>query len=315
MRDIKIRDKEMLYKDVDKRLDMAFSISTEIKNSILPLIEKDYGRLPVYVHVVNGKIYMDIYLVINRNEKFGTRTSIYQSIIREPYQIIRMEMNEIPGSSLLAEDLFRVPSLIISHLYIENGRMYGRIRFHHSDLHEVNKIISKLTESQNSRLEDLGPSRGGIWELNRLNRFLPLSVLSYDQDLPDEWKFTSGMETFTELKPQKSVDKSFQLIFYGGNGVSSIPGKIISDDPSISLVTGTSDIADQLWHESNLNFVSRIAILAKQFEGVARTVIILPTILAGDQLAILSRIGKNYENTNFRITAFRTYSEEVWEWI
>lgn len=294
---------------------MVISISTEIKNSMLPIIERDYGKLPVYIHIVNGKTYLDVYLVINKNEKFSSNSSIYTSIIKEPYQIIRFELKEIPGNALLTNDLLNVPSLIISNLYIENGRLHGKMRFHHSDLKNVNKIISKITESTTSRVDSMGPAKGGIKELNELNEFLPLWVISYDQDLPSEWKFTKDMETYSELKPQRSVDGGYQLIFYGGKGVTQIPGTLISQDPFISLISGTSQIANQLWIESNKNYVSRISVLAKQAEGIARTVIILPAVMADEQIKILSAIGRNYEDTNFKINAFLRYSNDIWEWI
>ncbi|MGP6206497.1 hypothetical protein ACNF42_00455 [Cuniculiplasma sp. SKW3] len=305
----------MLYSEVDKRLDMAISISTEIKSSFLPLIERDYGKLPVYIHIVDGKMFMDVYLVINGKEKFDINSSIYKSIIKEPYQIIRLELKEIPGSALLTEDLLNIPSLLFSYMYIENSRLCGRMRFHHSDLKNMNRIISKISESSISRIDSLGPSDGGIRELNWLNEILPLWVISYDQDLPDEWKFTSNMETYSEVKPQRSIEGKYQLIFYGGKGVKDIPGRVISENPLISLISGTSPIANQLWIESNKNFVSRISVLAKQADGVARTVIIMPAVLADEQMRILSRIGKNYADTNFRINAYMKYSSEVWNWI
>lgn len=307
--------KNLLYSEVDKRLDMVVSISTEIKSSFLPLIERDYGKLPVYIHIVDGKTFMDVYLVTNGKEKFSVNSSIYKSIIKEPYQIIRLELKEIPGSDLLTEDLLNIPSLMFSYMYIENDRIYGRMRFHHSDLKSMNKIISEISESSIFRVDSLGPTNGGIKELNSLNEILPLWVISYDQDLPDEWKIISNMETYSELKPQRSIEGKYQLIFYGGNGIKDIPGRLISENPFVSLISGTSPLASRLWIESNKNFVSRISILAKQSEGVARTVIILPAVLADEQMKILSRIGKDYADTDFKINAFTKYSKEVWDWI
>jgi len=243
------------------------------------------------------------------------RSNAYESIIREPYQILRIKMNDIPGNDLLRDDIMSIPSLIISYLYIERGRIYGRMRFHNSDLALVNKLIEKLVSNDNTTLVDMGPGPGGIWEINELNRVLPLSVIAYDQDLPDKWKFTSTLDIFTELKSQRSINGSYNLIFYGNNGMENIPGKIISKESNISEISGTSEIANELWHESSAKFVSRIAVFGKQVNGKARTSIILPRILAQDQLVILSNIGRKYYDRGFKIIAFRDYSYDIWQWV
>ncbi len=305
----------MLFREVDRKLDMSLTISTKIQSSLISVVERDYGKLPVYIHIADGKALMDIFLTIDKTEKFGLRSNAYESIIREPYQILRIKMNDIPGNELLRDDIMSIPSLIISYLYIERGRIYGRMRFHHSDLPSVNKLIEKVVSSDATTLVDMGPGSGGIWEINELNRFLPLSVITYDQDLPEEWKFTVALDIFTELKSQRSTKGSYNLIFYGSNGMEQIPGKIISKESNISEISGTSEIANELWHESSSRFVSRIAVFGKQAEGKARTTIILPRILAQDQLVILSNIGRKYYDKGFKITAFRDYSYDIWQWV
>jgi hypothetical protein len=197
------------------------------------------------------------------------------------------------------------------------GSLNVYARFHSSQIRKVSNLLAVYTsDSENARVDWLGPSQGIINDIHKINEDYPVSIVTFeipvDGTEPNLNKIRQEEGIIAEAMNNKSVDSAFRVIIYSNHpveGFSSIDRKtfiyeFLIHTPELSLIR----------KESNEKHIMRIRYFIRIVNEKLEVTVFLPTSTVYEYYSILYKIAR--ENKQDIIVKYLLpYSQEIWEFI
>lgn len=307
----------IIFKDVEKKLDMTLGMSLPFKHDILTLIGKDVETMPASMYRADGSSYVDLLVRSGDVLRMMGILVRFKPIRVGDYLIIRLSGEEIIGISQLAGRIMDFPSAIPGQLYVKGERIYFWVRFHHSDLPAISSFLQEITASGNdARLEDLGPSAGGINDLDEINSRIRLSVISFEYrrkyDFPKEQMF----EHYGEINSKLLESDKYRVVMYPAEASMWKDYKdVISREDGIYVTHGRGPLLTDIFRKLNDLRIPTAATMGLTSGLMLRIFQFTPLAFVDESLKVIFESARSYPDIDFRLIAVRNYSRSIWDWV
>jgi len=130
----------MLLNQVKYKLDMKCKLYINMFSYIFRIAKVNDVKLPVFLREYNNNIYLKI-LICKDSYIIKNLMPFLDSEEKDDYYIITEKLNDDNIKELI-DDLYKVKSLSMGSLSIENGKLIIRFRFHHNYSKKVSDVLS-----------------------------------------------------------------------------------------------------------------------------------------------------------------------------
>jgi hypothetical protein len=182
----------MLIKDVDQLLDMQCVIAIKDGYDLLDFSEKFHLHLSCTAAVEKQQISLIFFIRKEDFENRDVRMFLKTFNASENDGVWTVKLTESAESELNAlRNFLIIPSVVLDHIYLENGAIYASIRFHRNYLQSISdEIMRVIKRTDRVSLEYLGKSDGLISVLRKIDERIPLFLFSLDSEPPESAKRT-----------------------------------------------------------------------------------------------------------------------------
>ena len=258
----------MLVKDVDKKLDMRLVLrlrqNSELFNALLDLKVK----MPVFIFPKNDEVWMATYFSKNIvNSKIGILLKRFNAVELEDSFIIDSRINNVKDLAVI-DKLMNIPSFIVNRSDMSSGYMNVYARFHSSHLEDVSNLLAEYTmDTENARVEWLGPSRGILQVMDLINQEYPVSLITYIIPMNGEESPLRSLDSESILEVSNNLTKEggFSSILYCDRPLQEkIAGVYpISEEHGIYSMTLFNQYLKDVRDKSNEQHIMRIRFFLK----------------------------------------------------
>ncbi|MCL5804238.1 MAG: hypothetical protein M1306_02915 [Candidatus Thermoplasmatota archaeon] len=309
----------MLVKDVDKKLDMRLVLrlrqNSELFNALLDLKVK----MPVFIFPKNDEVWMATYFSKNIvNSKIGILLKRFNAVELEDSFIIDSRINNVKDLAVI-DKLMNIPSFIVNRSDMSSGYMNVYARFHSSHLEDVSNLLAEYTmDTENARVEWLGPSRGILHVMDLINQEYPVSLITYIIPMNGEESPLRSLDSESILEVSNNLTKEggFSSILYCDHPLQEkIAGVYpISEEHGIYSMTLFNQYLKDVRDKSNEQHIMRIRFFLKPQNNKYEVTVFLPTGSIYEYYSIIYNIARKHENT-ITVKHILPYTQDVWEFI
>lgn len=309
----------MLVKDIDKKLDMRVILrlrqNTDLFNALLDL----KAKLPVFIFPKNEEVWMATYFskkIIN--SKISILLKRFNSIELEDSFIIESRINNVKDLSVINK-LMTIPSFIVNRSDMSSGYMNVYARFHSNHLEDVSNLLNEYTiDTENSRVEWLGPSQGILKVMDLINQEYPVSLITYIIPMNGEDLSLRSLDTgcILEVSNNTTNDGGFSSILYCDHHIrENIAGlNSISEDQGIYSLTLFNQYLKEVRDKSNEQHIMRIRFFIKPRNDKYEVTVFLPTASIYEYYSIIYDIARKHESSVI-MKHILPYTQDIWEFI
>lgn len=307
----------MIYREVERRLDMRMGFSIEFRHKLILMIQKEIGTIPATMHHMDHSSHIDLFIRAPEDARIAGIISSFDLVRRGEYYIVQTPDYEFPELQAISRKLLSLSSSVPGEFYMMGDRLYNSIRFHHSDLQQVSKIAGEIINSAGgARLEDLGPSLGGIRTLDNINARIPLTLISF--------KFSRGDGIPKELLLDHYGEANIEMMSSGKYKVNIYPAEpvkwqgypdVISAEEGIYTYMGVGEFQRDLFTKAGERRMPMASVISKVTGGEIFLNQFLPAAFKDEHLEILLDTARRHPSANFRLTAIRKYDSSIWDWL
>lgn len=112
----------------------------------------------------------------------------FNAASRDDAYVVDSRINNLKDLAIIGK-LLELPSFVINRADICKGFLNIYSRFHSSQIDAVSDLLAQYTsDSENSRVEWLGPSPGLMYVMDLINSEYPISVVTFDVSLHGDEK-------------------------------------------------------------------------------------------------------------------------------
>lgn len=305
----------MLYSDVEKKLDMQFTISLKQDHPIIPLLEREIESVPLDSSSSETEAFIDLFIDGRYQKHLEGALSKYEAKKMGDFMVVRIASVEMSSEFELSNEISNIPSSVRGSFYLKGDRVFVEYRFASSDLERMSAIGKKIVRMRNGiTISDFGPSRGGIRLLDSIQKRTPLAIVSFEADILKKMGLPSETEYFIEYNNYRLENEGLKSIIYNKVDADTwIPGEPAGEGIRITHLTNPM-LAD-VWKSCTVRRMPRAAILAKPFRGKYRAYIFVPLSMMDEQVAILYESADKFPDVEMKLVAAREYNQDAWEWI
>ena len=309
----------MLVKDIDKKLDMRVILrlrqNTELFNALLDL----KAKLPVFIFPKKEEVWMATYFSkSNINSKISLLLKRFNGIELEDSFIIESRINNVKDLAVINK-LMNIPSFIVNRSDMGSGYLNVYARFHSNHLENVSNLLNEYTmDTENARVEWLGPSQGILHVMDLINLEYPVSLITYiipmnGQDLPLR---SLDPGCVLEVSNNMTKDGGFSSILYCDHPLQEKIAGInpISEDQGLYSMTLFNQYLKDVRDKSNEQHIMRIRFFIKPQNDKYEVTVFLPTGSIYEYYSIIYNIARKHENSII-IKHILPYTQDVWEFI
>ena len=309
----------MLVKDIDKKLDMRVILrlrqNTELFNALLDL----KAKLPVFIFPKNEEVWMATYFSkSNINSKISMLLKRFNGIELEDSFIIESRINNVKDLAVINK-LMNIPSFIVNRSDMGSGYLNVYARFHSNHLENVSNLLNEYTmDTENARVEWLGPSQGILHVMDLINHEYPVSLITYiipmnGQDFPLR---SLDPGCVLEVSNNMTKDGGFSSILYCDHPLQEKIAGInpISEDQGLYSMTLFNQYLKDVRDKSNEQHIMRIRFFIKPQNDKYEVTVFLPTGSIYEYYSIIYNIARKHENSII-IKHILPYTQDVWEFI
>ncbi len=296
---------------------MRLGFSVEFKHKLLPLIQKDIALIPATMNHIENSSHIDLFIRATDDTRIGGIISTFNPIKRGGYYIVRVADSEFPEMNSFSMKLLSLPSSVPGELYVTGDRLFSSIRFHHSDLEKVSGIAGAIIDSgEKARLEDLGPSFGGINTLDSVNSRIPLTMISFTFLRIDQLPEGLYKDHYGEVNIELIAGGKYRVTVYPIKQESKNDNQnVVSAEDGIYSYLGTGKFQQELFIKSGERRIPVAATISKVKDGSITFNQFIPKAFKDEQLSVLFETARNHPSVNFRLTTVRDYDSTIWEWL
>ncbi len=311
----------MLISDIDRRLDMRLVIKVRQDNELFNATSDLGIKLPTYVYGVDGSAWISTYFPKNlKGNSMMLILNRFNAATREDSYVVDSRINNVKDLAIIGK-LIDLPSFVINRADMYRGFLNIYSRFHSSQIDAVSDLLAQYTsDSDNARVEWLGPSPGVMKVMDIINSEYPLSVVSYEFSMDNEDENIIALANepgvIGELKNSENRESCLKLIVYSDHPISnpikglepiSLHDHLYEFRFSSSFVTSVRDAA-------NAEHIMRLRYFLKPVDGKLRINVFLPTSTIYEYYSILYNIARKKEH-DITIRHLLPYSPDIWEFL
>lgn len=305
----------MKYSDVEKKLDMQFGISLEFRHDLLPLISRDMESIPLSLSYTEKSSYLDLFIRADEERRLSGIISSFKPAIKGEYLIVRIPGEQVQRAIEPLTGLLDIKSSVPAEIYIMNDRLYSFSRFHSSEIDQVSSILGKaVMAGMKARLEFLGPSIGGVKTIDRVDRRIKLSAITFEFNRTYETKEELLQEHIGEVHIELLTSEKYRAILYPEE--PSKWGKVaepVSSGDGIFTVRGSIKVLQDLYARCNAGRIPVAAAISKGNTQTLRVSHFIPLLFRDDFIRILFDVSRSNADSQVRLIEVRDYSSKIWE--
>jgi hypothetical protein len=292
----------MLYRDVERVLEMGMTISVEQQHPIFPLLLREIDTIPLDSYHYGRQYYVDLFICGEAASKLSGVLSAYSPTRAGVCDIIRVNAEEMSSASMVMDEIGKIDLAVRGGLYLHDSKIYIDYRISSSAKHDITNLGNLIHRMNNRiRIADLGPGRGGISILDQIDSRIHLAVVSYEADILPETGIPAESDLLLEYNFTMAEEGGFRAIAYGSN--------------SISVVRIKSPFLQEIHTLSIERRIPKASILAKPQDGKYRSFTFLPYSMVDDQISTLFEAKEKFPELDFNLLAIRSYDRGIWDWI
>lgn len=283
-----------------------------------PLLEYS-GRHEIYAPIIAHKVGDSMTLIVSmkKNENVDKFTALFPRIFHAEDKgnswLIKSPLKLFPEISII-DDLIKIPSVIMQHLYLKNGKLFIDIRFHESRTKEIsNFIVDHLADDGKIVFESLIPQSSVISFLTEMNSMVPITFISYSVPLfnadPIERMLSSG-NSIAEI--EKKPGPNYWALIFSKSPITRQDDFItISKEDNLYETWGNNPILQEIRNMGNDNSIFRLVHFLEVNEGRLIVSTFIPTFQTMGYIRLISKIGFNGEKHPVKLRSFRSYGEDL----
>ena len=310
----------MLVRDIDKKLDMRLVLklrqNTDLFNALLDFKIK----LPVFIYSKDEETWMSTYLPKkSNNPKIGILLKRFNALELDDAFVIDGRINNVKDLSVI-DRLMEVPSFIVNRADMNSGYLNIYARFHSMRLDEVSQILNEYTlDSENARIEWLGPSNGIMYIMDLINKEYRVSLITYLIPMNGEGDPNlSSLKSDYLIEVANSLTKSggFISVLYSDSLLNANMQGItaVSENDGVYLFSLHNQYLSEVRKRSNEKHINRIRFFVKPFGDRYEVTVFIPSVNIYEYYSIVYDVARKYQNT-VTVKNILPYSPEIWDFI
>lgn len=311
----------MLIRDIDKKLDMRLILRLRQETDLFKVTSDMDMTLPVFIFSKEKTVWMSTYFPkLDRHPKIELINKRFKSAELEDSYVVDSRINNVSDLEIIGR-LTQVPSFIVNRADMSKGFLNVYARFHNSVLSQVSDLLAEYTaDSQNSRIDWLGPSMGITKIMDLINSTYPLSMVSYRVSV------SPAGNTIAQIMKEKGIiaevrnnltrDGNVSSVIYSDH---SIDGKY-SDMSTISETDGIYQLdtpysfANIVRDKANQQHLMRTRYFIKPTGNNMEFIVFLPTSNVYEYYSLLYQTARENKN-GLIVTALQPYTPEIWDYL
>lgn len=311
----------MLIRDKDKCLDTRLILRLRQETDLFRATAEMDNILPVFIFDEDEKVFMNTYFPksqIIRNLELVTRK--FEAVELEDSYVTTTRINNVKDLAIIRK-LLDIPSMMLNRSDMSHGFLNLYFRFHSSELAEVSDLLSEYTaDKKNSRVDWLGPSPGIVDILDLINSQYPVSVVTYEVEVPSEDEPLHSLlnqDILAEVKVSASEKGHFRAVLYTKGQLKTPLPPGVSNISVIDGVYGfslSSELLSLVKEASNDAHIVRMRFFAKPHDGKLQVTVFLPSSQVYDYYSILYNVARATKN-KVVVRHLLPYSSKVWEFL
>ncbi len=306
----------MLYRDVENRLDMSFSVSMEHKHPLLSIIQREFDSVPLHIGTYKEKPYIEVFLQ-TKNKQIESVASSYNTTKLGDLSVIRIDADEISSVTSAVEEILRVRTASPSSFYFTGNNVFAEFRFHHADIGDMSAIAGNIIDQKNFiRISDMGPDPGAINAINEINFRINLSVVTFEFEIHSTDTAYKTPSVYFDAKYATFEETGITaLAFYDYKEEQRIYGSAISEEEGIYKFEFSFPFLIEVWKATNQRYVPRAALIATPKGNKLRVHAFIPVAMTSEFMSIIFETQKKVQTGGFILSGVRKYDQSVWNWI
>ncbi len=311
----------MLIRDIDKKLDMRLVLKVRQSTELFHATSDLGMKLPTYIYGVDGKAWISTYFPKNiRGNSVNLLLNKFNAVEKEDSYVVDSRINNVEDLAIIGK-LIDLPSFVINRADISKGFLNIYSRFHGSEMEKVSDLLSEYTsDTENSRVEWMGPSPGIMKTMDLINSEYPVSLVTYEFPLDGESEnidsITGRQDVVAELKNSESKNSKLKLIVYSDDLIPpDTPGiHPISTHDGIYELIFSSPFISSVRDAANRDHIMRLRYFIRPFEGKMRVSVFLPSANMYEYSSVLYDMARKKDH-NVTVRYLLPYSQDLWEFL
>ena len=286
-----------------------------------PLLEYS-GRHKIYAPIIARKTGDSMILILSMKktgnaDRFTTLLPrMFHAEDKGDSWLIKSPLKLFSEFSII-DEIVKIPSVIMQHLYLANGKLFLDLRFHDSRSKEISDfIMDHLADGGGEiALESLVPGSGAISFLTEMNSRIPISLISYSipafNEDPVE-RCLSSNDSVAEIEKKPGPD--YRALIFSKSPITEKDDLItISEEDDLYETWGNNPILQEIRSIGNDNSIFRLANFLRVDEGRLIVSVFVPTHQAMDLIRIIAKIRHDADKHTVKLRNFQAYREDLFK--
>jgi hypothetical protein len=148
-----------------------------------------------------------------------------------------------------------------------------------------------------------------------VNRRIPLSLVSFDTDLPEEISKSGLKDAFFEVNYSHSEKEKLRALAISSGLNVPESWQSISPESGVYAADIDSPLVNQVRNDANERHIPRAATIMKIDGDKLRAFAFVPKALLREYLEMLFMASGKVRGSFFRLSSVDDYGQEIWEWV
>ena len=286
-----------------------------------PLLEYS-GRHKIYAPIIARKVGDSMILTLSMKktgnaDRFTTLLPrMFHAEDKGDSWLINSPLKSFSEFSII-DEIVKIPSVIMQHLYLKNGKLFLDLRFHQSRSGEISDfIMDHLAEAVGEiTLESMVSGSGAISFLTEMNSRVPITFISYSipafNEDPVE-RCLSSNDSIAEIEKKPGPD--YRALIFSKSPITKKDELItISEEDNFYETWGNNPILQEIRNVGNDNSIFRLAHFLRVNEGSLIVSVFIPAHQAMDLIRIIAKINHNTDKHPVKLRSFQAYREDLFK--
>jgi hypothetical protein len=311
----------MRISDIDKKLDMILLLKVRQNTELFDTTANLDIKFPTYIYGVDGKVWISTYVPKGLGgNNIKLLLNKFKAVEKDNSYVIDSRINNVNDLAII-QKLIELPSVVIGRSDMSKGFLNLYIRFHSSQMDEVSDLLAQYTaDTENSRVELLGPSPGIMKVIDIINSEYPISLVTFEYSPEKEDQALAALSNelgiIAEFKNSSTNDGTLSAILYSDHKIAnSIPGLTpISADDNIYEVGIKSTFLSKVRVKANDSHIMRLRYFIRIHDGKIQQSVFIPTASVYEYSSFLYEFAREKDH-GLVIRYIMPYTSAVWEFI
>ena len=284
-----------------------------------PLLDYS-GRHKIYAPIIARKVGDSMTLILSMKktgnpDRFTTLLPrMFHAEDKGDSWLIKSPLKLFSELSII-DEIVKIPSVIMQHLYLENGKLFLDLRLHDSKTNELSGFIMDHLADGEIALESLVPGSGAISFLTEMNSRIPISLISYSipafNEDPIE-RCLSANDSIAEIEKKPGPD--YRALVFSKSPITDKDELItISEEDNLYETCGNNPILQEIRNLGNDNSIFRLAHFLRVNEGSLVVSVFVPAHQAMDLIRIIAKISHSADKPTVKLRSFQDYREDLFK--